>query len=129
LLILLTETLPDHCSSRDDWLVLAGGIGKTDGHLATAVDFLAGRFARLIRASGNHELWTTSRYASAARGVARYEALVELLVAPASSPLPLAGTQPAALHRADVRAAPASRRKVAPCELGPANTNRSAWCH
>lgn len=43
-----------------------------------AFEYLTRRFARLIWVPGNHELWTTNHSPEAVRGVARYEALVEL---------------------------------------------------
>jgi 3',5'-cyclic AMP phosphodiesterase CpdA len=72
------ESFPTIGSSRDDWLILAGDVAESETHLATAFEYLAQRFARLIWVPGNHELWTTSRSPEAARGEARYQALVEL---------------------------------------------------
>jgi hypothetical protein len=65
-------------ASPDDWLILAGDIGETEKHLASAFGRLRSRFARLIWVPGNHELWTTDRSPGAARGDARYHALVAL---------------------------------------------------
>jgi 3',5'-cyclic AMP phosphodiesterase CpdA len=64
-------------ASPDDWLILAGDVGETEAHLALAFGRLRSRFARLIWVPGNHELWTTDGSA-AARGEARYQALVAL---------------------------------------------------
>jgi 3',5'-cyclic AMP phosphodiesterase CpdA len=72
------ELFPTIGSSRGDWLILAGDVGEDETHLAMAFEYLIQRFARVIWVPGNHELWTTSRSATAARGVARYEVLVEL---------------------------------------------------
>jgi 3',5'-cyclic AMP phosphodiesterase CpdA len=72
------ESFPTIGSSQDDWLILAGDVGENEKHLAMAFEYLTRRFARLIWVPGNHELWTTSRSPEAVRGVARYEALVEL---------------------------------------------------
>jgi hypothetical protein len=72
------ELFPTIGASREDWLILAGDVADDEKHLAMAFEFLVQRFARVIWVPGNHELWTTSRSPGAARGVARYEALVEL---------------------------------------------------
>ncbi len=61
--------------SPGDWLVLAGDVGETIEHLRYVVETLSPRFAKLIWAPGNHELWSTS--AKALRGQAKYDALVE----------------------------------------------------
>ena len=62
----------------EDWLILAGDVAETEDRLDAAFTLLNQRFARLIWVPGNHELWTTSRVAGAARGEARYRALVAL---------------------------------------------------
>src|SRR5262249_30037845 len=65
----------------EDWLILAGDIGDSEAGLADAFKFLRRRFARLIWAPGNHELWATNGGAASsqsARGEARYLALVAL---------------------------------------------------
>jgi 3',5'-cyclic AMP phosphodiesterase CpdA len=72
------EFFPTIGSSRDDWLILAGDVAENETHLAMAFEYLIQRFAQVIWVPGNHELWTTSRSPKAARGVARYEVLVEL---------------------------------------------------
>lgn len=64
-----------------DWLILAGDIGDSETQLADAFALLRRRFARLIWAPGNHELWTTDNAPGspqATRGEARYQALVAL---------------------------------------------------
>ncbi len=60
----------------DDWLVLAGDLGERDEQLTWVFDTLRPRFDRVIWVPGNHELWTMRD--QPLRGVARYEALVEL---------------------------------------------------
>lgn len=68
--------LPDH---GDDWLILAGDIAEREENLCFAFDELKKRFAQLIWVPGNHELWTVGgRTDKGAKGVARYEHLVEL---------------------------------------------------
>jgi 3',5'-cyclic AMP phosphodiesterase CpdA len=61
----------------DDWLILAGDIADTVDQLDWALRVLRRKFARLLWAPGNHELWSVPR-TTARRGVARYEQLVEL---------------------------------------------------
>jgi 3',5'-cyclic AMP phosphodiesterase CpdA len=64
-----------------DWLILAGDVGDSEADLAYAFQFLRRRFAQLIWAPGNHELWAPnggSASSEAARGEARYMALVAL---------------------------------------------------
>ena len=61
----------------DDWLVLCGDIGDTLEQVELALRLLNKKFAQLIWVPGNHELWTAPRK-TGLRGVARYEALVEL---------------------------------------------------
>jgi len=64
-----------------DWLILAGDVGDSEADLAYAFKFLRRRFARLIWAPGNHELWAPnggSASSQVARGEARYLALVAL---------------------------------------------------
>jgi predicted phosphodiesterase len=60
----------------DDWLILAGDTGETIGHLEFACRTLAPRFARIIWAPGNHDLWALPGDSPGLRGDARYERLV-----------------------------------------------------
>ncbi|MCM1973258.1 MULTISPECIES: metallophosphoesterase [Streptomyces] len=62
----------------DDWLVVAGDVAETVADIRWALQTLAGRFAKVIWAPGNHELWTHPRDAVTLRGVARYEYLIAL---------------------------------------------------
>ena len=59
----------------DDWLILAGDIGETVGHLELTLDLLQPKFRQLLWVPGNHELWTR-REEPGLSGVAKYEALV-----------------------------------------------------
>jgi len=61
----------------DDWLIVAGDIG-TPGHLATALEALVPRFARVIWTPGNHDLWCPPGELDRTRGQARYDELVEM---------------------------------------------------
>lgn len=65
----------------DDWLIVAGDVGDSLAELAAAWDILTPRFGRVIWVPGNHELWCVdplSRGPGGARGVRRYDQLVEL---------------------------------------------------
>lgn len=61
----------------DDWLILCGDVGDTLEQVETAFRSLADKFAQLVWVPGNHELWAVPRKSSL-RGVARYQALVDL---------------------------------------------------
>lgn len=60
----------------DDWLVVAGDVGETPAHLEWALGLLVRRFARVVWAPGNHELWTTPADPVQLRGDQRYRHLV-----------------------------------------------------
>jgi hypothetical protein len=60
----------------DDWLILAGDTGETIGHLEFACRTLVPRFARIIWAPGNHDLWALPGDDPGLRGEARYQKLV-----------------------------------------------------
>lgn len=62
----------------DDWLILAGDLGETPDHLRFVFDTLGPRFARLIWAPGNHELYANPRVEGELRGLDRYHHMVEL---------------------------------------------------
>ncbi len=59
-----------------DWLLVAGDVAETVGELEWALGLLAERFARVVWAPGNHELWTPRQDPVRLRGQARYEHLV-----------------------------------------------------
>ena len=61
-----------------DWLILAGDIGETPGHLEWVLSTLGPRFERIVWVPGNHDLWTLPTDPEQARGVERYLRLVEL---------------------------------------------------
>ncbi|MCX4783643.1 metallophosphoesterase family protein [Streptomyces sp. NBC_01264] len=65
-------------SSEEDWLLVAGDVGEHMADIEWALSTLAGRFRKVVWAPGNHELWTPPDDPVQARGVARYEALVQL---------------------------------------------------
>jgi 3',5'-cyclic AMP phosphodiesterase CpdA len=62
----------------DDWLILAGDVGETRAHLDFAFKVLTPRFRQLVWVPGNHELWTLPSQDEAARGQAKYDALIAL---------------------------------------------------
>ena len=71
----VVEALPAY---PDDWLIIAGDTGETPSHLDFVLKTLQPRFAQLIWAPGNHDLWTPRTLAPEKRGVAHYERLVAL---------------------------------------------------
>ena len=62
----------------EDWLIVAGDVGEVFADVGFVLASLANRFATVIWAPGNHELWTLPSDPVAVRGVARYEALVKV---------------------------------------------------
>ncbi len=69
-----------HPAGDGDWLIVAGDVAEKPADIEWALATLAGRFARVVWAPGNHELWT--RHAKdpvQLRGQDRYEHLVAAL--------------------------------------------------
>ena len=64
-------------SADGDWLIVAGDIAETSAAIEETLKRLADRFEKVIWTPGNHELWTVPDDPIQARGVARYEYLVE----------------------------------------------------
>ncbi|MFD7033990.1 metallophosphoesterase family protein [Streptomyces sp. NPDC059917] len=62
----------------DDWLLLAGDVGELAGDVQWALETLARRFARIVWAPGNHDLWTPPDDPVQLRGEARYRYLVSV---------------------------------------------------
>jgi len=62
----------------DDWLLVAGDVAERVDDVGWALRTLADRFATVVWAPGNHELWTSPRETGSLRGVARYEHLVAM---------------------------------------------------
>jgi 3',5'-cyclic AMP phosphodiesterase CpdA len=62
----------------DDWLIVAGDVGEMFADIEWALGLLSSRFAKVIWAPGNHELWTPRGDPTILRGVARYERLVAM---------------------------------------------------
>jgi 3',5'-cyclic AMP phosphodiesterase CpdA len=61
-----------------DWLLVAGDVGELAADVEWALRLLSERFARVVWAPGNHELWTHPRDPVQLRGEERYRYLVEL---------------------------------------------------
>ncbi|MGX8904921.1 metallophosphoesterase family protein [Streptomyces netropsis] len=64
--------------SDDDWLILAGDVAELYEDIEWALRLLSGRFAKVVWAPGNHELWTHPKDPVDLRGEQRYLHLVEL---------------------------------------------------
>jgi predicted phosphodiesterase len=62
----------------EDWLIIAGDTGESPAHLDVVLGILSQRFAQLIWAVGNHDLWTPQTLPDARRGDAHYQRLVKL---------------------------------------------------
>jgi 3',5'-cyclic AMP phosphodiesterase CpdA len=62
----------------DDWLLVAGDVAETVADVRWALGLLSERFAKVVWAPGNHELWTTQHDAVQLRGEDRYRHLVEV---------------------------------------------------
>ncbi|MFI5621156.1 metallophosphoesterase family protein [Streptomyces sp. NPDC051567] len=64
--------------SEHDWLLLAGDVSESVEEFEWTLRLLRDRFARVVWAPGNHELWTTPGDPVQLRGEARYRHLVAL---------------------------------------------------
>jgi 3',5'-cyclic AMP phosphodiesterase CpdA len=64
--------------SDEDWLIVAGDVGEIFGDVEKALRLLRQRYAAVIWAPGNHELWTHKDDPVQLRGEARYQALVRM---------------------------------------------------
>jgi 3',5'-cyclic AMP phosphodiesterase CpdA len=64
--------------SDDDWLIVAGDVGELFADIEWALGLLSERFAKVIWSPGNHELWSHPKDPEKARGVQRYQALVDM---------------------------------------------------
>jgi 3',5'-cyclic AMP phosphodiesterase CpdA len=69
------DLLPGH---EGDWLIVAGDVAERIGDVEWALGVLAGRFAKVVWAPGNHELWTARQDPVRLRGDGRYRRLVEV---------------------------------------------------
>ncbi|WP_380283412.1 metallophosphoesterase family protein [Kitasatospora purpeofusca] len=67
------------CPESDlDWLLVAGDVGEIFADVEWALGVLRSRFAKVIWAPGNHELWTMRNDPVQERGERRYRRLVEM---------------------------------------------------
>jgi 3',5'-cyclic AMP phosphodiesterase CpdA len=62
----------------DDWLIVAGDTGESPAHLDFVLRTLRPRYAQVIWAVGNHDLWTPPALTDDKRGEAHYQRLVKL---------------------------------------------------
>ncbi|MEU0518209.1 metallophosphoesterase [Streptosporangium sp. NPDC006007] len=65
-------------ASGSDWLLVAGDVSEAVADVEWALGLLAGRFAKVVWAPGNHELWTHPSDPVRSRGEERYRHLVEV---------------------------------------------------
>jgi 3',5'-cyclic AMP phosphodiesterase CpdA len=65
-------------ASDADWLIVAGDVGEFAADIEWALGLLSERFATVVWAPGNHELWTPKDDPVRLRGEARYLHLVEM---------------------------------------------------
>jgi 3',5'-cyclic AMP phosphodiesterase CpdA len=61
-----------------DWLIVAGDVGELVADITWCLRLLSDRFARVIWAPGNHDLWTHPRDPVRLRGEQRYRHLVDV---------------------------------------------------
>ncbi|MCP3822751.1 metallophosphoesterase [Streptomyces sp. A3M-1-3] len=64
--------------NADDWLLVAGDVAEHVDDFVWALGLLRDRFAKVVWAPGNHELWTHPADPVQLRGERRYRHLVEL---------------------------------------------------
>ncbi len=64
--------------SEHDWLLVAGDIGELAADVEWTLRVLSERFAKVVWAPGNHELWTHDADPVRLRGEPRYQHLVGL---------------------------------------------------
>ncbi|MFC3502569.1 metallophosphoesterase family protein [Micromonospora krabiensis] len=64
--------------SDDDWLIVAGDVAERFADVRATLALLRDRFATVVWAPGNHELWTLPNDPVALRGEARYRELVAM---------------------------------------------------
>ncbi|NAS20524.1 metallophosphoesterase [Herbidospora sp. NEAU-GS84] len=64
--------------SETDWLLLPGDVSEKVADFEWVLGTLASRFARVVWAPGNHDLWTHPSETLQLRGVERYDHLVKV---------------------------------------------------
>ncbi|MEV8631706.1 metallophosphoesterase [Streptosporangium sp. NPDC051023] len=65
-------------TSDSDWLLVAGDVSEAVADVEWALSLLADRFAKVVWAPGNHELWTHPSDPVQLRGEERYRHLVKI---------------------------------------------------
>ncbi|WP_354644574.1 metallophosphoesterase family protein [Kitasatospora camelliae] len=73
--MILADLRPE---TDDDWLIVAGDVGEMLDDIGWALRTLRERFATVVWAPGNHELWTPREEKLQLRGEERYRHLVGL---------------------------------------------------
>ncbi|MEV7085705.1 metallophosphoesterase [Streptomyces sp. NPDC093085] len=71
---IVEELRPD---SDEDWLIVAGDVAEKFADITRTLRLLSERFAKVVWAPGNHELWTHPKDPCELRGEERYLGLVE----------------------------------------------------
>ncbi len=64
--------------SPDDWLLVAGDVAERMADIEWALEVLSGRYAKVVWAPGNHELWSHPSDPVGLRGEPRYRHIVEV---------------------------------------------------
>ncbi|MER7889811.1 metallophosphoesterase [Micromonospora sp. NPDC094482] len=64
--------------SEEDWLIVAGDVAERFADIRSTLALLRARFATVVWAPGNHELWTMRDDPVQLRGDARYRELVAM---------------------------------------------------
>lgn len=72
------EALTEMPAFPEDWLIVAGDVGETEGQLRFALAELGARFRQVLWVPGNHDLWTLNHDPSPLRGEAKYRRLVDI---------------------------------------------------
>jgi 3',5'-cyclic AMP phosphodiesterase CpdA len=62
----------------DDWLIVAGDVAESTDVIERTLTMFTQRFAKVIWAPGNHELWTVRGDGLSLRGTERYDQLVAI---------------------------------------------------
>ncbi|MDY7091351.1 MAG: metallophosphoesterase [Acidobacteriota bacterium] len=72
------EALTEMPAFPEDWLIIAGDVGETEGQLRFALSELSSRFRQLVWVPGNHDLWSLHHDPSPLRGEEKYRRLVDI---------------------------------------------------
>jgi 3',5'-cyclic AMP phosphodiesterase CpdA len=72
----IVESMRPKCDA--DWLIVCGDVSETLEDVEWALGLLSKRFARVLWAPGNHDLWTSPGEQPELRGEQRYRRLVDI---------------------------------------------------